>query len=165
MHAETRAREFVTALYRRVLVLDSGARGATNTFVQRGMGDVLLTWENEAFLALHEFGSAQIEMVVPALSILAEPPVAVIDRWADAHGTRPVAQAYLEYLYTPEGQRLAAQHFYRPVYGQYATPADLARFAALELVTVDQVFGGWQRAQRIHFDDGGIFDQIYQPGR
>jgi sulfate transport system substrate-binding protein len=163
--AETRAREFVTALYKRVSVLDSGARGSTNTFVQRGIGDVLLAWENEAFLARHEFGPDQLDIVVPSLSILAEPPVAVIDRWAKAHGTQNVAQAYLEYLYSPAGQRLAAKHYYRPVHRQHVEQADLQRFPAIELITVDQVFGGWQKAQKTHFDDGGIFDQIYQPGR
>jgi sulfate/thiosulfate transport system substrate-binding protein len=164
-NAETRAREFVTALYRQVPVLDSGARGATTTFVQRGMGDVLLAWENEAFLALHEFGAGQFDIVVPSLSILTEPPVTVVDKWVEVHGTRRVAQAYLEYLYTPEGQQLAAKHFYRPVHGQYVAQDDLQRFATVELVTVDQVFGSWQSAQKTHFDDGGVFDQIYQPSR
>ena len=163
--AEARARAFVSALYQRVPVLDSGAHGSTNTFVQRGMGDVLLTWENEAFLTLHEFGQDRFDVVVPSLSILTEPPVALIDKWADAHGTRRVAQAYLEDLYTPEGQRLTAKHYYRPVHREYAAPADLQRFPEVALVTVDQVFGGWQQAQKTHFDDGGVFDQIYQPGR
>jgi sulfate transport system substrate-binding protein len=163
--ARDKARAFVTALYKRVPVLDSGARGSTNTFVQRGMGDVLLAWENEALLALQEFGTNQLDIVTPSLSILAEPPVAVVDKWAEAHGTRQVAQAYLEYLYSPEGQRLAAKHAYRPVHRQHAAAADLARFPAIELVTVEHVFGGWPQAQKTHFDDGGVFDQIYQPGR
>jgi sulfate/thiosulfate transport system substrate-binding protein len=163
--AHDRARTFVTALFKQVPVLDSGARGSTNTFVQRRMGDVLLAWENEAFLALQEFGAGKLDIVVPSMSILAEPPVAVIDKWAEAHGTQKAAQAYLEYLYSPEGQRLAAKHAYRPVHRQHVAPADLQRFPTVDLVTVDQVFGGWQKAQKTHFDDGGIFDQIYQPGR
>lgn len=163
--ATANARTFVSTLFKRVSVLDSGARASTNTFVQRGIGDVLLAWENEAFLALQEFGPARIAMVIPSLSILAEPPVTVVDKWAAAHGTQHVAQAYLEYLYSPVGQRLATKHFYRPVYRQHVPTVDLQRFPMLELVTVDQVFGGWQQAQKMHFDDGGIFDQIFHPGR
>ena len=161
---EAAAREFVTRLYRNVPVLDAGARGATNTFVQRGIGDVLLAWENEAFLAIEELGPDRFDIVVPSMSILAEPPVAVVDRYAEQHGTTAVAQAYLRYLYSPIGQRLAAKHYYRPAYPQFAATEDLARFPDLELVTVDEAFGGWQEAQRKHFDDGGLFDQIYRPG-
>jgi sulfate/thiosulfate transport system substrate-binding protein len=163
--AEAKARAFVRALYKRVPVLDSGARGSTNTFVQRGMGDVLLAWENEAFLAINELGPDHFDMIVPSLSMLAEPPVAVVDKWVDAHGTRQVAEAYLAYLYSPEGQRLAAKHYYRPVKPQYADAADLKRFSDVERVTVHDVFGNWQQVQKMHFSDGGIFDQIYQPGR
>jgi sulfate transport system substrate-binding protein len=163
--AEAKARAFVSALYQRVPVLDSGARGSTNTFVQRGMGDVLLAWENEAFLAINEIGPDKFDIIVPSLSILAEPPVTVVDKWADAHGTRKVTEAYLAYLYTPAGQRLVAKHYYRPVQPQYADAADLKRFPDVERVTVDDVFGGWQHAQKTHFDDRGVFDQIYRPGR
>jgi sulfate transport system substrate-binding protein len=161
--AEARARDFVTSLFRQVPVLDSGARGATNTFAQRGIGDVLLAWENEAFLAVNELGPDKLELVVPPLSIRAEPPVALVDRWAGKHGTRAVAEAYLEFLYSPAGQRLAARHFYRPFAPEHADAADRARFSELELVTVENVFGGWQRAQQTHFNDGGVFDQIYRP--
>lgn len=157
------ARDFVARLFRNVPVLDSGARGSTNTFVQREIGDVLLAWENEAFLAIEELGPDRVDVVVPSLSILAEPPVAVIDRNVEKHGTRSVAEAYLQYLYSPEGQRIAAKNYYRPVYPQQADPADLARFPNLELITVDEVFGGWDQAQRMHFEDGGTFDQIYSP--
>lgn len=163
--AEKQARAFVTELYRHVPVLDSGARGATNTFVQRGIGDVLLAWENEAFLALNELGPDRFDIVVPSLSILAEPPVTVIDHWVDRHGTRAVAEGYLQWLYSPTGQRLAAKHYYRPQQPEYADPADLARFPDLELVEIDAVFGGWREAQQRHFDDGGIFDSIYAPGK
>ena len=163
--AEAKARAFVSALYKCVPVLDSGARGATNTFVQRGIGDVLLAWENEAFLAVNELGPDKFDIIVPSLSMLAEPPVTIIDKWADAHGTRKIAEAYLSYLYSPEGQRLAAKHYYRPVQREYANPADLKRFSEVERVTIDDVFGGWQHAQKTHFNDGGVFDQIYQPGR
>ncbi len=161
--ANEKAREFVTAIFRKVPVLDSGARGSTMTFVQRGLGDVLLSWENEAFLAVNEFGADKFEIIVPSVSILAEPPVTVVDRFAQKHGTQQVAQAYLEYLYSPAGQRLAAKHYYRPVEPAGADPQDLRRFPKLELITVDQVFGGWQKAQRTHFNDGGVFDQIYKP--
>lgn len=161
--AETRAREFVTKLYQNVPVLDSGARGSTNTFVQRGIGDVLLAWENEAFLAVEELGPDKVEIVVPSVSILARPPVTVVDGVADKHGVREVAEAYLEYLYSPIGQRLAARHFYRPVFETFADPKDLARFPSVERITVDEVFGGWKKAQERHFNDGGVFDQIYLP--
>ena len=161
--SEDAARDFVARLFRNVPVLDSGARGSTNTFVQREIGDVLLAWENEAFLAIEELGPDRVDVVVPSLSMLAEPPVAVIDRNVEKHGTRSVAEAYLQYLYSPEGQRIAAKNYYRPVYPQQADPADLARFPNLELITVDEVFGGWDQAQRMHFEDGGTFDQIYSP--
>jgi sulfate/thiosulfate transport system substrate-binding protein len=157
---DAKAQEFVAELYHHVPVLDTGARGSTTTFVQRGIGDVLLAWENEAFLALEELGPDQFEIVVPSLSILAEPPVTLVDQVVDDHGTREVAEAYLEYLYSPTGQALAAKHYYRPVAPEHADPADLERFPEVELITVDEVFGGWQEAQRRHFADGGIFDQI-----
>jgi sulfate transport system substrate-binding protein len=159
---DEKARQFVTEIYKRVPVLDSGARGSTTTFVQRGLGDVLLTWENEAFLSVKELGPEKVEIVVPSKSILAEPPVAVVDKVVDKKGTRAVAQAYLEYLYTPEGQEIAAKNYYRPrleaVAKKYA-----ATFPKLPLVTVDEVFGGWQKTQKTHFTDEGLFDQIYQP--
>lgn len=161
--AQEEARTFVQALYKNVPVLDSGARGATTTFVQRGIGDVFLSWENEAFLAIHELGPDQVEVVLPSLSILAEPPVTLVDKYAKEHGTTDVAKAYLEYLYSPEGQRIAAKHYYRPRQPEHADPADIARFPQIELFTIDDVFGGWQKAQREHFADGGIFDQIYKP--
>ncbi|MCY0964575.1 sulfate ABC transporter substrate-binding protein [Parathalassolituus penaei] len=161
--SESRARDFVTKLYQHVPVLDSGARGATNTFVQRGIGDVLLAWENEAFLAINELGPDQFEIVVPSVSILAEPPVAVVDENARKHGTLEVAQAYVSYLYSPAGQRLAAQHYYRPALPALADPQDVARFPAIRTFTIDEAFGGWDKAQREHFADGGIFDTIYQP--
>ena len=162
--AEDKARQFVTELFKHVPVLDSGARGSTTTFVQRGIGDVLLSWENEAFLAVEELGQGEFEIVVPSMSILAEPPVAVVDKVADRKGTRAVAEAYLQYLYSAEGQRLAAKYFYRPRHDEHADPADLARFPKIDLFDIDNVFGGWQKAQAAHFNDGGIFDQIYQPG-
>ncbi|MGB5233746.1 MAG: sulfate ABC transporter substrate-binding protein [Candidatus Macondimonas sp.] len=154
------ARAFVTALFKNVPVLDSGARGSTTTFAQRGIGDVLLTWENEAFLTLNELGADRFEIVVPSLSILAEPTVAVVDDYARAHGNLPLAQAYLEYLYSPEGQRLAAKHYFRPRDAKAADPKDLARFPKVRLITVDEAFGGWEKAQKTHFADGGFFDQI-----
>ena len=159
---EARARDFVSALFKNVPVLDSGARGATTTFVQRGIGDVLLAWENEAFLSIEELGPDKVDIVVPSLSILAEPPVTLVDKVVDRKGTRAVAQAYLEFLYTPEGQELAAKHFYRPRLETVAKK-HAARFPRVNLVTIDQVFGGWQKAQKVHFADGGLFDQIYQP--
>lgn len=163
--SEEQAKAFVTELFRHVPVLDSGARGATTTFVQRGIGDVLLAWENEAFLALNELGPGKFDIVVPSLSILAEPPVAVVDKVAQKHGTFEVARAYLEYLYSPVGQRLAAKHYYRPISPEHADPEDIKRFPKLELLTIDRDFGGWQQAQKTHFSDGGTFDQIYQPVR
>jgi sulfate transport system substrate-binding protein len=153
------ARQFVGALLRNVPVLDSGARGATTTFVQRGIGDVLLAWENEAYLAREESKGA-VDIVVPSISILAEPPVAVVDKVVDKRGTRAVAQAYLEYLYTPEGQEIAARHFYRPI--DAAVAARHAKvFPKVGLFTIDEVFGGWAKAQQTHFADGGVFDQVY----
>ena len=161
---EVKAKEFVTRLYRNVPVLDSGARGATTTFVQRGQGDVLIAWENEAFLAVNEMGKDRFEIVVPSLSILAEPPVAVVDRVVDRKGTRRLAEEYLKYLYSPEGQEIAAKHFYRPFDKKVA--AKYARqFPRLKLVTIDDTFGGWAKAQKTHFSDGGVFDQIYAGAR
>lgn len=157
---EAKARDFVTRLYKNVPVLDSGARGATTTFVQRGIGDVLLAWENEAFLAVNELGRDKFEIVVPSVSILAEPPVAVVDKVVDKRGTRKVAEEYLNYLYSPEGQDIAGKNYYRPrdrkVAAKYAK-----LFPKLKLFTIDQVFGGWRKAQKAHFDDGGVFDKIY----
>jgi sulfate/thiosulfate transport system substrate-binding protein len=156
------AREFVTRLFERVPVLDSGARGATTTFVERGIGDVLLAWENEAYLAMDE-AKGRVEIVTPSISILAEPPVALVDAVVDRKATRAVADAYLRFLYTPEGQEIAAKHHYRPrdarVAAKYA-----GGFATVTLFTIDELFGGWQSAQKTHFADGGTFDQIYRPG-
>lgn len=156
-----KAREFVSALYKNVPVLDSGARGATTTFAQRGIGDVLLTWENEAFLAVNELGADQVEIVIPSLSILAEPPVAIVDANVKKHGTEKVAEAYLNFLYSAEGQKLAAKHFYRPIHPEHAAPEDTARFPKVELFAVSDVFGSWKAVQEEHFDDGAMFDQIY----
>jgi sulfate/thiosulfate transport system substrate-binding protein len=162
--AQIKARTFVSELYKRVPVLDSGARGSTNTFVQRGIGDVLLAWENEAFLAVKGAGANDFEIVVPSISILAEPPVAVVEQVAAKNGTMAVAKAYLEHLYSPQGQQLAAKHFYRPAIAELVSDQERQQFAQLELVRIDDVFGGWAKAQHEHFDDGGVFDQIYQPG-
>jgi len=156
-----KAKDFIGKLYQQVPVLDTGARGATVTFVERGVGDVLLAWENEAFLALKEFGASKFEMVAPPQSILAEPPVAIVDKVADRKGTRNVADAYLQYWYTKEGQEIAARNFYRPRDAEIAKRYENA-FAKVELFTVDDVFGGWTKAQKEHFADGGIFDQIYK---
>lgn len=161
---DAKAREFVSKLYGNVKVLDSGARGSTTTFTERGIGDVLITWENEAHLALKEFGADKFEIVTPPLSILAEPPVSVVDRVADRHGTHQVAQAYLEYLYSPTGQEIVARNFYRPTDPQVAAKY-AKQFASIKLFTVDELFGGWQQAQKTHFNDGGVFDQIYQAAR
>lgn len=158
--AQATARQFVAALFAQVPVLDSGARGATMTFVQRKLGDVLLAWENEAFLAIRETGAEELEIVVPSVSILAEPAVAVVDQVVDRRGTRALAEAYLQYLYSPEGQTLAAEHHYRPRLPESVPSHLLAKFPDLELFTVDDVFGGWAQAQAEHFDEGGIFDQI-----
>jgi sulfate/thiosulfate transport system substrate-binding protein len=158
--AEGKARSFVTELFGHVPVLDSGARGSTNTFVQNGIGDVLLAWENEAMLAVQELGPDRFEIVVPSISILAEPPVSVVDKVVDRKGTREVAEAYLEYLYTEQAQEMAARHYYRPrmesVAQRYA-----GTFPHVETFTVDEAFGGWDAAQAAHFGDGGVFDQIY----
>lgn len=162
--SDASAREFLARLFRNVPVLDTGARGATTTFGERGLGDVLLTWENEAFLLTKEVGPEKFEIVVPSMSILAEPPVALVDKNADKHGTRAVAQAYLEFLYTGEAQTIAARHHYRPGDAKIAA-AHAADFPRLTLFTIDEVFGGWRKAQKAHFDDGGTFDLIYQPGR
>src|SRR2546422_530995 len=161
---EAKAKDYVARLYRNVPVLDTGARGATVTFVERGIGDVLVAWENEVLLAARELQKGQLEIVAPSVSILAEPPVAVVDRVAAKHNTKAVAQAYLEYLYTPEGQTIAARHYYRP---RLAAVADkyAAQFPKVTLFTIDEVFGDWAKAQRTHFADGGTFDQIYQPGK
>ncbi len=156
---DAKAKEFVAKLFKNVPVLDSGARGSTNTFVQRGLGDVLLAWENEAFLAINELGPDKFDIVTPPESILAEPPVTVIDKVADKHGTRKVAEEYLKYLYTDEGQKIAAKHYYRPINPKI--PTRLAKVK--KLYTIDKDFGGWQKAQKTHFSDGGTFDQIYTP--
>ncbi|MCM2503422.1 sulfate ABC transporter substrate-binding protein [Aureimonas altamirensis] len=160
-----KTKQFVGDLYRHVPVLDTGARGSTTTFVQRGIGDVLLAWENEAFLAIEELGPDQFDIVVPSISILAEPPVTLVDGNVDAKGTREVATAYLEYLYSAEGQTIAARHFYRPAEPEKVTEkGELERFPDVELVSIDDAqFGGWAKAQPEHFGDGGIFDQIYRP--
>ena len=158
--SEEQAKNFIAKLFRNVAVLDSGARGATTTFVQRGIGDVFISWENEAFLALREFGTNDYELVVPSLSILAEPPVTVVDRVVKKKGTAAVAQAYLEVLYSDEGQEIAARNFYRPRNPIIATKY-AGNFAKLELFTIEEAFGGWAKAQKVHFADGGVFDQIY----
>ncbi|HEY5307144.1 MAG TPA: sulfate ABC transporter substrate-binding protein [Casimicrobiaceae bacterium] len=157
---DAKARDFVSRLYRNVPVLDSGARGSTTTFVERGVGDVLLAWENEAFLALKEFGPDKFEIIAPSLSILAEPPVAVVDRNVDKKGTRKVAEAYLQYLYSDEGQEIAARNFYRPTDAKVAAKY-AQQFPKISLVTIDGAFGGWPNATRTHFADGATFDQIY----
>ena len=159
---EAKVKEYIARLFHNVPVLDTGARGSMTTFAQRGIGDVLVSWENEAFLALKEFGEDKFEVVTPSLSILAEPPVALVDDNAKAKGTTKVAQAYLEYLYSPKGQALAAKNYYRPTDPKSADPADLARFAKLDMVKIDD-FGGWAKAQETHFADGGLFDQLYKP--
>ncbi len=152
------AQAFVKQLFRNVPVLDSGARGSTTTFVQRGIGDVLLAWENEAFLAINELGPDKLEIVSPSVSILAEPPVAVVDKFADKHGVRAITEAYLKFLYSDEGQRIIAKNHYRPINKKIAASA--SRLPKLKLFTIDEVFGGWQKAQKRHFSDGGVFDQI-----
>ncbi|GFN31261.1 sulfate ABC transporter substrate-binding protein [Paenibacillus xylaniclasticus] len=160
---ESKAQEFVKQLFKNVPVLDSGARGSTTTFVERGIGDVLLAWENEAFLSINELGPDKFEIVYPSLSILAEPPVAVVDKVADDRGTREVAEAYLQYLYSEEGQRIAAENYYRPTLQSVADEFK-DQFKPLELLTIDNDFGSWTEAQAKHFADGAIFDQIYVPG-
>ena len=161
---DAKARDFIAKVFRNVPVLDAGARASTVTFVERGIGDVLIAWENEAQLALREFGAGRFEIVVPATSILAEPPVALVDKVVDKRRTRKVAQAYLEFLYTPAGQEIVARSFYRPVDAQVAAKF-AAQFPRIALFTIQEAFGGWTSAQKTHFDDGGVFDQIYQPGR
>ena len=162
--SDATAKAFIAKLFKNVPVLDSGARGSTTTFVQRGQGDVLLAWENEAFLAVNELGKDKFEIVVPSLSILAEPPVSVVDAVVDRKGTRKVAEAYLKYLYSPVGQEIAAKNYYRPrdkkVAAKYAK-----QFPKVKLVTIDNTFGGWRKAQKTHFADGGVFDQIYAGGK
>ncbi|WP_036604849.1 sulfate ABC transporter substrate-binding protein [Paenibacillus assamensis] len=157
---EAAAQQFVQSLFKRVEVLDSGARGSTTTFVERNIGDVLISWENEAFLAVNELGKDQFDIVVPSLSILAEPPVAVVDNTVDKRGTRKVAEAYLKYLYTKEAQEIVAKHHYRPRLEEVAKKHE-SKFPSIELLTIDKDFGGWEAAQAKHFADGGIFDQIY----
>ncbi|MEO7560656.1 MAG: sulfate ABC transporter substrate-binding protein [Nitrosospira sp.] len=158
---EARAKEFVADIYKNVPVLDSGARGSTTTFVERGVGDVFISWENEAFLAIRESGPGKFEIVVPSLSILAEPPVAVVDKVVDKKGTRDLAEAYLQYLYSDEGQEIAAKNFYRPTNAKIAAKY-AAQFPAIKLFKIDDAFGGWKNAHKLHFADGGTFDQIYQ---
>lgn len=159
--AQAKAKDFVTRLYKNAPVLDKGARDSTNTFVQRSLGDVLIAWENEAYLAVNELGKDKYELVIPSVSILAEPPVAVVEKVAQEHGTTEVAQAYLEYLYSPAGQKIAAKHYYRPSVEGSLSPDEKAKFAQLELFKIDDVFGGWAKAQAEHFNEGGVFDQIY----
>jgi sulfate transport system substrate-binding protein len=159
---EASAKAFVAELFKHVPVFDSGARASTNTFVQRGLGDVLLAWENEAFLSVNELGPDKFEIVVPSVSVLAEPPVAVVHGVTERRGTTRVAAAYLDYLYSAAGQKLVAKHYYRPVKPELADPKDVARFPKLKTFTVDDTFGGWRKAQKTHFADGGTFDQIYQ---
>ena len=159
---DAKAREFVTKLYKNVPVLDSGARGATTTFVERKIGDVLITWENEAILSLHEFAKDNLELVVPSISILAEPPVTIVDKNVDKHGTRAVAEEYLKFLYTAEGQEICAKNYYRPR-DAMVLAKHKETFPDVKLFTIDELFGGWAKAQPTHFNDGGVFDQIYQP--
>ena len=160
---EAKTKAFITDLYKNVPVLDTGARGSTTTFAQRGIGDVLISWESDAFLALDEFGADKFEIVVPSLSINAETPVALVDENAKANGTEKVAKAYLEFLYSPAAQKIAAHEHYRPSDPSSADPADLAKFPKLELVNIDEAFGGWTKAQETHFADGGTFDLLYKP--
>lgn len=157
---EAKTKELVKAIYKNAPVLDTGARGSTITFAQRGLGDVLIAWENEAFLASQEFGKDKFEIVVPPSSILAEPPVAVVDGNVDTKGTRKVAEAYLNFLYTPAAQSIIAKNYYRPAHPEFANKDDLKRLPKIDLFTVDQVFGGWAKAQKTHFADGGVFDEI-----
>ena len=158
--SEAKAKEFVANLYKNVPVLDSGARGSTITFVERGIGDVFLSWENEAFLAVKELGPDKFDIIVPSLSVLAQPPVAIVDKNVDKKGTRQVAQAYLEYLYSEAGQEIAARNYYRPTLDKVAKKY-AKQFPALTLFTVDEAFGGWSKAKEVHFKDGGVFDQIF----
>ena len=159
---EKTAQEFLSKIYKNVPVLDSGARGSTTTFVERGIGDVLLTWENEALLAIKDLGPEKVEIVVPSLSILAEPPVTIVDKVVDRRGTRKIAEAYLQHLYSDEGQEIAGKHYYRPTNEKIAAKY-ASQFPKVKLLTVDEIAGGWTKAQKAHFADGGIFDQIYLP--
>jgi len=161
---EKTAQEFLTKVYKNVPVLDSGARGSTTTFIERGIGDVLVTWENEALLAIKELGPEKVEIVSPSISILAEPPVAVVDKVVDRRGTRKVAEAYLQFLYTDEGQEIAAQNYYRPIDEKIAKKY-ASQYPKLKLFTIEEVAGGWNKAQKTHFADGGVFDQIYAPSK
>jgi sulfate/thiosulfate transport system substrate-binding protein len=161
---EVKAKAFVAALYKNVPVLDAGARGSTTTFVERGIGDVLIAWENEALLAVKELGPGKVELVVPSVSILAEPPVTVVDKVAKKHGTTAIAQAYLQYLYTAEGQATIAKHYYRPV-DQTVAAKYASQFPKVQLFTLADIVGDWRKTQKTHFADGGVFDQLYQPGR
>ncbi len=163
-YGKDQAKEFVTKLFKNVPVLDSGARGATTTFVQRNLGDVLISWENEAFLVLNKIGKGQFEMVIPSMSVLAEPPIALVDQVVAKHKTTEVAQAYLEYLYSEVGQNIAAKNYYRPRLQSVAQKYS-RQFSQLKLFTIDEMFGGWAVTQKKHFDDGGIFDQIYVPSK
>lgn len=162
--SEKTAQEFLKKIYKNVPVLDSGARGSTTTFIERGIGDVLITWENEALLAIKELGPEKVEIVAPTVSILAEPPVAVVDKVVDRRGTRKLAQAYLQYLYSDEGQEIAAQNYYRPINEKIAKKY-ATQYPKLKLFTIEEVAGGWTKAQKAHFSDGGVFDQIYLPGK
>jgi sulfate/thiosulfate transport system substrate-binding protein len=162
--SEAKAREYVAKLFKNVPVLDAGARGATTSFVERGIGDVLIAWENEAILAIKELGPGKFEIVAPRQSILAEPPVAVVDKVVDRHGTRKVADAYLQFLYTDEGQEIIAKNFYRPINANIGRKY-ASQFPNVNLFTIDDVFGGWTKAQKTHFADGGTFDQLYRPGK
>ncbi len=161
---EAQAKDFVSKLYKNVAVLDSGARGATTTFAERGIGDVLLAWENEALLSIKELGPGKFEIVAPSVSILAEPPVSVVDKVVDKRGTRRIAEAYRQDWYTEQGQEIAARNFYRPI-SQKIAARYAKQFPRMNLFTIDSMFGGWQKAQKTHFADGGVFDQIYQPGK
>ncbi len=161
---EAKVKEFIAKLFKNVPVLDTGARGSTTTFVQRGLGDVLLAWENEAYLALKEFGEDQFEIVTPSLSILAEPPVAIVETYAKKHGNYELAKEYLNYLYSEEGQRIAARNFYRPTNEKVAKEFE-KQFGKVKLVTIDEEFGGWTKAQKEHFADGALFDQLYVPNK
>ena len=160
--SDATARDFIGKLFKNVLVLDSGARGATTTFVERGQGDVLIAWENEAYLAVKELGPDKFDIITPSISILAEPPVSVVDKVADKHGTRKVAEAYLNYLYSPEGQEIAAKNYYRPI-DQKVAAKYAKQFGPVKLFNINDVFGGWTKAQATHFADGGMFDKIYKP--
>jgi len=162
--SEATAKDYVNKLFKNVPVLDSGARGATTTFVERGIGDVLLAWENEALLAIKELGPDKVEIVAPSISILAEPPVSLVDKVADKHGTRKVAEAYLQYLYSPEGQEIAAKNYYRPT-DEAVAKKYAAQYPKIKLLKIDEISGNWAKTQKAHFADGGLFDQIYQPSK